>query len=133
MHAELFTLCDAATIDRGKLNVLGSFDSIRAPAFPCDHPMCAIACKLRFDMGEDGHHTLDISFSDPDMRPVTQPIRHEFDVNIGNMPSHSYTYVHHYFGFHLERPGEYYFDLRVDGTDTSRIPLYVGQIAPPTV
>ena len=77
MQTEIFTLCDAATIDGGgKLNVLGSFDAIYSRAFPCHHPICALACKLRFEMGEDGEHTLDISFSDPDMRPVLDPIHH---------------------------------------------------------
>ena len=54
MQTEIFTLCDAATLDHGKLNILGSFDTIWARAFPLDHPMCAVACKLRFEMGEDG-------------------------------------------------------------------------------
>src|SRR5439155_356479 len=54
MQAEIFTLCDAATVTGGKLNILGSFDTIGAHTFPCNHPLCAVACKLRFDVGEEG-------------------------------------------------------------------------------
>jgi len=127
MHVEIFTLCDAATFDRGKLNILGSFDAIRARVFPCNHPMCAVACKIRFDAAEDGKHVIDLSFSDPDMRPVLDPIRREFEIHMGDRLSHTHVYIQHYVGFHLERPGEYYFELKVDGDTKSRIPLYVVQ------
>lgn len=125
MQTEIFTLCDSATNDRGKLNILGSFDTIYARQFPCDHHMCAVACKLRFNIGEDGRHTFEITFSDPDMRPVLDPIRNEFAIHMGDNLSHTHIHTHHYVGFHLERPGEYYFELRVDGETRSRIPLYV--------
>ena len=128
MHTEIFTLCDAATLDHGKLNILGSFDTIWARAFPLDHPMCAVACKLRFEMGEDGRHALEISFSDPDMRPVLDPLRREFEVRMGDRFSHSHAQIWHHVGFHLEQPGEYYFELRVDDQVRSRIPLYVTQV-----
>ncbi len=51
MKVEIFTLCDAATIDAaGKLNVLGSFDRLNSPAEPITHMHCALAIKLRFEM-----------------------------------------------------------------------------------
>ena len=128
MQTEILTLCDAATIDHGKLNILGSFDTIGARAFPCDHPMCALACKLRFDIGEDGRHLFEMSFSDPDMRPVIDPVRHEFEIHMGDRLSHTHMHIHQFVGFHLGRPGEYYFELRVDGEVRSRIPLYVAQV-----
>jgi hypothetical protein len=131
VQTEIFTLCDSATNDRGKLNILGSFDTIYAREFPCHHPICAVAFKLRFDIGEDGRHIFEITFSDPDMRPVLDPIRHEFEIHMGDKLSHTHIHTHHYLGFHLERPGEYYFELRVDGETKSRIPLYVVHLQRP--
>ena len=97
MQTEIFTLCDAATIDAGgKLNILGSFDRIYDVNFTCHHPICALAIKLRFDIGEDGHHTLDITFSDPDMQPVLTPIHHEFDIQMGQQLSHAFIHAHHF-------------------------------------
>jgi hypothetical protein len=125
MHTEIFTLCDAATISGGKLNILGSFDTIFATAFPCHHPMCAVACKLRFDVDEDGAHELEITFSDPDMRPVLDPVKQKFEVRMGEHLSYSHSHAHYFLGFHLEQPGEYYFELKVDGRIAGRIPLYV--------
>jgi len=130
MNVELFTLCDAATVSGGKLNVLGSFDSIWARAFPCNHSMCAIACKVRFDASEEGKHVFDLSFSDPDMRPVIDPIHSEFDIKVGDRLSLVHVWIHHFVGFRFEQPGEYYFELRVDGQQGSRVPLWVAQMNP---
>lgn len=130
MHTEIFTLCDAATICGGKLNILGSFDTIWAREFPCSHPFCAVACKLRFDVDEEGRHALEITFSDPDMRPVLDSVRQEFEIRMGEHLSFSYAHAHSYLGFHLAQPGEYYFELRVDGRIAGRIPLYVRQVQP---
>ena len=55
-------------------------------------------------MGEDGEHTLDISFSDPDMRPVLDPIHHTFEIHMGELPSHAHMLTHHFLGFELHRP-----------------------------
>src|SRR5436309_2186087 len=89
MQTEIFTLCDAATVAGGKLNILGSFDTIGAHSFPCAHPLCAVACKLRFDAGEEGRHSLEIHFCDPDMRPVLKPIRQDFEIRIPGPQSHT--------------------------------------------
>jgi hypothetical protein len=127
MQTELFALCDAATVAGGKLNILGSFDTIGAHSFPCDHPLCAVACKLRFDVGEEGRHWIEMHFCDPDMRPVLTPIRQDFEIRIPGHQSQTHIHVWQHLGFHLERPGEYYFELKVDGDTKSRIPLYVIQ------
>ena len=131
MNTEIFTLCDAATIGGGKLNILGSFDTIWARKFPCDHAMCAVASKMRFDADEEGKHLLEITFSDPDMRPVLDPVRQEFEIRMGDQLSATHAHTQCYLGFHLEQAGDYYFELRVDGQTASRIPLYVRQMASP--
>jgi hypothetical protein len=130
MQTEIFTLCDAATMAGGKLNILGSFDTIGAHSFPCDHPLCVVACKVRFDLGEEGIHMLQIDFCDPDLRPVLKPMKREVDVAIGSQMSQAHVHLWQHMGFHLERPGEYYFELKIDGKTQSRIPLCVVQVQP---
>src|ERR1700682_5304454 len=67
MKVEIFTLCDAATIDAGgKLNILGSFDRLNAKEAPVMHPQCALAIKLRFERVEEGHKRIRIAFVDSD-------------------------------------------------------------------
>jgi Family of unknown function (DUF6941) len=130
MQVEIFTVCDAATVSGGKLNILGSFDTIGAHSFPSNHPLCAVVSKLRFEAGEEGRHWLEMHFCDPDMRPVLKPIRQDFEIQTRGIHSQTHIHVWQHLGFHLARPGDYYFELRVDGEVKSRIPLYVVQAQP---
>lgn len=127
MHVEIFTLCDAATVSGGKLNILGSFDTIAARAFPCQHPLCAIAVRIRFELGEEGNHSFQVHFCDPDMRPVMKPMIQQAVVQIPNERSQTVTHIWNLLGFDLKQPGEYYFELKVDSDTQCRLPLYVLQ------
>ena len=127
MQTEIFTLCDAATVSGGKMNLLGSFDTIHAAEFPYKHPICAVATKLRFDLGEEGEHEFEISLSDPDMHPILNPIKQKIVIQI---PDRSQTHHHiwNILGFDMHSPGEYYFELKVDGDIKSRFPMYVKKL-----
>jgi len=58
MNIELFVLCDAATDQQGKLNILGAFDSLWAQKVPVSHPQCAVALRIRFSKIEEGEHNI---------------------------------------------------------------------------
>src|SRR5207302_10692050 len=67
MKVEIFTLCDAATVDASsKLNILGSFDRLIAREALVTHPQCAFAIKLRFERVEEGQKRIRIAFVNPD-------------------------------------------------------------------
>ncbi|WP_407992464.1 DUF6941 family protein, partial [Pontiella sp.] len=66
MKIEVFALCDAATDNHGKLNILGTFDQIYAARVPVSHPACAIALRLRFDKMEEGVHSVKLQLVNPD-------------------------------------------------------------------
>ncbi len=53
MHAETFALCDAATDQGGKLNILGTFDTLYVPSVPAKHASCAIALRVRVEKSEE--------------------------------------------------------------------------------
>ena len=53
MNVELFVLCDAATDYQGKLNILGTFDAIRAKEMPVVYPLCTVALRMRFQKTEE--------------------------------------------------------------------------------
>lgn len=131
MIVEIFTLCDAATVSGGKLNILGSFDTIAAAHFPCKHPLCAIAIRLRFDLGEEGDHSIQVHFCDPDMRPVMKPMVQPVNVQIANERSQTIMHIWNLLGFELKGAGEYYFELKVDDENVSRLPLFVVQAGQP--
>ena len=57
MHIEVFSLCDAATVDAGgKLNILGAFDTIWAANIPVVYPHFGVALRVRFNSIERGEH-----------------------------------------------------------------------------
>src|SRR5438132_11369108 len=75
MKVEIFTLCDAATVDAaGKLNILGSFDRLSAKEVPVMHPQCALAIKLRFERVEECQKRIRIAFVNPDGASVMPTI-----------------------------------------------------------
>jgi hypothetical protein len=127
MKVEIFTLCDAATIDAaGKLNVLGSFDRLNAPQEPVTHPQCALAVKLRFDRVEEGQKRIRITFVDLDGAPVMPTLDATTDVRVGqgeSITASSLALVIQQ--LKLPRFGEYSIDLAVDGRQEASIPLFV--------
>ncbi len=70
MNIQVAVLCDAATDDHGKLNLLGAFDTIQAQQLPAIHPQCSIALRLTFLSGDEGKHTLQLNFVDADGRSI---------------------------------------------------------------
>ncbi len=125
MQFEIFTLCDAATVNGGKMNLLGSFDSLGATSFPARHHQCAVACKLRLDESDSGEHELVIKIIDPDGNDVLEPSRTLFEKSIGQDRSSVHLHIWHINGFRLPMPGEFYIDLILDGILLCRQPLHV--------
>lgn len=64
MDIEAFFLCDAATDQRGKLNVLGAFDIIWAKETPVTHPACTIVARIRFY--KTASHSVKVDITDKD-------------------------------------------------------------------
>ena len=73
---------------------------------------------MRFDVGEEGNHTFELQFCDPDMRPVLAPLSQKIAIQIPNERSQVHHHVWNILGFELKAPGEYYFDLKIDGRCT---------------
>ena len=70
MNIQVAVLCDAATSDNEKLNLLGAFDTIYAPQMPAVHPQCAVALRITFFAGDEGKHSLQLNFMDADGRSI---------------------------------------------------------------
>ena len=74
MNIQVAVLCDAATEDNGKLNLLGAFDTIYAPQLPAVHPQCAVALRVTFTAGDEGQHKLTLNFINADGHAIMPPI-----------------------------------------------------------
>jgi hypothetical protein len=128
MKVEIFTLCDAATVDAaGKLNVLGSFDRLNAVTAPVVHPQCALAIKIRFQRIEEGQKRLRVTFIDQDGIGVMPSIEATTDVKIpGNDSSATITFAINIQQLKLPRTDEEYsIDLAVDDRHEASVPLFV--------
>src|SRR5207237_3538302 len=74
MNIQVAVLCDAATDENGKLNMLGAFDTIYTQQLPAVHPQCSIALRVTFGHQDEGQHKLRMNFVDADGRSIMPSI-----------------------------------------------------------
>jgi len=127
MNIEVFSLCDAATVDAaGKLNVLGAFDSVWSGKMPLVYPQCALALRIRFDNIERGEHRIAVNFVDLDGKHIIPPANGAINVHFPDeQRSGSANLIFNLQMLKLETHGEYSIDLAVDGKKEASLPLFV--------
>ncbi len=129
MNIQVAVLCDAATDYNGKLNLIGTFDTIVAKQMPALHPQCSVALRIIFDKVEEGAHKLKMNFVDEDGRLVMPSIDLPVDVPIpADAGFVSRNFVINIQQLKFERPGMYSIDLAVDGRQEASIPLCVKKL-----
>ena len=130
MKIELLVLCDAATDYQGKLNILGTFDSIWAKQMPAVHPFCAVALRLRVLKTEEGEHKIKITLADEDGRAVVKPVEASVNIVFNNtsLPSMATNMILNLQGLKFPDYGGYSIDLTVDGRQEATLPLFVNRI-----
>ena len=126
MNIQVAVLCDAATDDNGKLNLLGAFDTIYTQQLPAIHPQCSIALRVTFSSGDEGKHNLQLNFVDADGHSIAKfpPIPVEValpdDMHFGTR-----NYIVNLQQLKFDNPGLYSIDLTLDGRSQASIPLLV--------
>lgn len=127
MTIQIAVLCDAAADYSGKLNLLGTFDTIFSQQFPAAHPFCAIALRLSFEKAEEGRHQLGINVVDDDGKPII-PNQLQIPVEVvvpGDSTFISRNFVLNIQGLQFNQPGLYSIDVALDGRHQTSIPLAV--------
>jgi hypothetical protein len=129
MTIQVAVLCDAATDYNGKLNLLGTFDTIYAPQMPTQHAQCSIAVRIAFDRVEEGRHTLNVNFVDEDGLPIMKsmqiPVEVVFPMDATFI---SRNLVVNILQLTFSKTGHYSVDLAMDDRPLSSIPLAVKQL-----
>ena len=126
MTIELFCLCDAATDNHGKLNILGVFDAIWLKEIPAKYPQCTVALRLRFKKIECGKHTVAVNFIDMDGKPLIQPARGEIAIACPEgQRSATANMILNIQQMQIAGFGTYSIDLAVDGRNVASLPLHV--------
>jgi hypothetical protein len=132
MDVQIAVLCDAATDYSGKLNLLGTFDTIVTHQLPAIHPQCSVALRLVFSRIEEGPHRVRMNLVDEDGRSIMPSIELPADVRFppdGNFLSRNFIVNIQQLKF--EKAGHYALDLAVDGRHEASIPLQVRLLPPP--
>jgi hypothetical protein len=135
MNIQVAVLCDAATDDNGKLNLLGAFDTICAPQMPVMHPQCAVALRVTFTTGDEGKHTLQLNFMDADGRSI-MPNFPSIQVDVVLPEDIHFVTRNFIVGFQQLKfavAGLYSVDVRFDGQSQASIPLQVRHVQPSAV
>ncbi len=127
MNIEIFSLCDAATVDAaGKLNVLGAFDTIWTDDIPTVYPQCSIALRIRFENIERGEHRVMVNFVDLDGKHIIPSANGVININFSNeQKSGSANLVLNIQMLKIEKYGEYSIDLAIDGRREASLPLFI--------
>ena len=134
MNIQVAVLCDAATDDNGKMNLLGAFDTIYARELPATHPQCSVALRVTFFSGDEGKHNLRLNFVDADghsimpqdFPPIPVEVTLPEDVHFGTR-----NFIVNFQQLKFDEPGLYSVDIALDGQSQASIPLLVKHVPPP--
>ena len=125
MKIELFTFCDFAQENGGKLTIVGTFDTIISRNFPCVHPQLSVVIRIRFDLWEFAAHSFRIEISDLNGEINMEPISGTLDVKgVGNASAVSHL-VFTIGNLRFKNPSVINFALFLDDKEIGSIPLYI--------
>jgi len=125
MKIELFTFCDFAQENSGKLTIVGTFDTIVSRNFPCVHPHLSVVIRLRFDLWEFSNHQFRIETRDLGGGIIIKPIQGNLEVKgVGNATAVSHL-VFTVSNLHFKSSGVINFILYIDDKELASIPLYL--------
>ena len=125
MKIELFTFCDFAQENHGKLTIVGTFDTIISRNFPCVHPQLSVVIRIRFDLWEFNTHAFRIEIRDLNGEMNMQPISGNLDVKGGGNASAVSHLVFAIGNLQFKDPSVVNFILYIDDKEVGSIPLYV--------
>jgi len=126
LRIEVFVLCETAQEFDGRLNLLGTFETIRVPALPVVIPLLTVAIRLRYWSDEGGAHRCVIRLIDADGRLILEELCGEFSV--GTSRGNSSDVANVLVKLHdlcLTEEGEYGMELYLDGRLEASLPLNI--------
>jgi hypothetical protein len=127
MKTEIFTFCDFAQDNGGKLTVVGTFDTIIAKSFPCIHPQLAVVIRIRFDLWEFTDHSFRIETVDLDGELSMEPITGHVEVKGGGYATAVSHLVFTISNLQFISSGVVNFVLYIDDKELTSIPLHIRQ------
>jgi Family of unknown function (DUF6941) len=128
IRCHLAAICDGANVSaEGKLNILGEFDRLTAPALPVSWPLMFFVAKLKLGAAAVGHHSFRLRVLDEDMHLVSN-VEGEMEVPPLRNPGieNDAPMILGITNARFSKEGTYLFELLIDGLPvTEGIPLNV--------
>jgi len=126
LRMEMFTLCDGASEQGGRLSLIGTYEAIHAAGFPCVLPQVTVVLRIRFWPQEGNLHLFRLVLTNPDGKPLgvlvdataTLPPFIEDRSTVFNIIAH----LQH---VGIEEPGEHTLDFYLDDKMAGRLPVNV--------
>lgn len=129
MKIEAFLLCDAATDQRGKLNVLGAFENIFAKQVPVKYAACSVVARIRFEQIEEGEHKIRLNIIDQDGTSIGPKL--EGNISVKSPPGMDSTVANiilNIHGLEFKAFGRYRVDIAIDGNMLASLPVRICEI-----
>jgi len=126
LRVEIFTLCEGAIEQEGRLSMIGTYETVNADGFPFVIPQVTVVLRLRFWPAEHRNHLMSLTLTGPDGLPVGSPV--EVPLTLLQPPqerSNSYNVITRFHNLQIVEPGEYAFDFRLNGRCEGRLPMCV--------
>ena len=128
MRVDFALLADAATVDgAGKLNILGIFDSITSTRFPAKHGLISLVLRFSAGLEQAGKHTIRIRLRGPAGEELLR-LDGQVKFGPGSASDGGRLKIPHILnmdGIVFSRPGQYAFDVDLDGEHQASLPLRV--------
>ena len=132
MNVQVAVLCDAATDDNGKLNLLGAFDTIYTQQLPAVHPQCSVALRVTFGSEDEGTRRLRLNFMDADGRSIMPHIDIPVEVVLpGDSHFGTRNFIVNIQQLKFDLPGLYSVEVTFNDQPQAGIPLLVKYTPPP--
>lgn len=126
MQLEIFTFCDAATEQGGRLNILGATDHIVTPVLPFKYPQCAVVARLRAARIEEGAHTMRCMVIDADGQPLLN-VEGKMEIRFQQGMGGVVNLIINAHQLEFREAGEYALEIAVDGIQLGSSALFVHQ------
>lgn len=113
-------LADTANVTReGKLNVIGTFDTIGAKSFPVQHLQMVFVFRLQADWEDSGKtYSIVVRLVDQDGQKVLPDLEGEVEIpDIEPGEYHSANQIMNLTGVVFEHSGKYKFEVRIPEAD----------------
>jgi len=131
MIVEIAALCDAATDQGGRLNILGAFDRIIAP-LPFICPQCSAVFRIRYQRSEAITNSFSLSITNLQGQNLIPPLESEITFPpLGDyFESGTINMILNMQRLHIAEEGKYMLRLRVNQMEIALLPLFVKDTTP---